>query len=375
MRKNILYISALAIAFAACSENIENTEQEKEPVTFDASTALKSEITPFHEEGDVPATRVNMGGNTFETGDLIRLRIIAPYSNSSEFGEYTDAASYDNWWLLTWAGNNKNWAQIPDTLFDLNCDFKTNSISANWLLTQNTPYVFTATTWTEEIHFVTNDGDTSTGANSTVHISFSNVFKADQRDEKNYKASDVLWAQQFMQTATESAYLSFQHKMSALNISLKGFTGLLSEGDITLTLENMPDIDQQEVVIGNYYAAKIKSKRNYGESTRSACEYDENGKVLGIAVIDETVNKKIIKKAFTDLPQTGAYIAHPNSDGTFCLIVPPYTVPIGTTPTLWLRQGNKRWSAPLTLPENRTFVSGTRYNVKMVAPEPGEGGE
>lgn len=378
MMKNKNYILSLfvALALTACTNNDAEENNEKVKVPFDTSTNITSEIIPFQEEGGA-ATRVNMAGDQFETNDMIRLRIVAPYStNYTEYGESTwGGGTYDNWWLLTWGGDKANWNQLKSTndrVFDLNGDFAKSDATALTYLVQATPYVFTATTWTEEIHYIIKSASSS----GTVITSFSNVFKADQRRPEDYKASNVLWAQQFMQTGTGNVRLSFEHKMAALRIDVSEFASELTGSDeIILTLEGMPDIDQQEVIIGNYYAAAIKSKNNYGESTRSACKKEQNGKVLGIAVIDET-QKKIIQKPFSELPQNGVYTAY--KDGNeFYLIIPPYTLSASAMPRLWLRQGSKRWSAPLMqLADGETsfeFESGKRYKVtmkKLVDPTP-----
>lgn len=367
----------------ACTSDVEDA-QEQQVITIDGS-AFETEIVPFVEDGsNGAATRVNLAGNSFEAGDLIRLRIIAPYAPSSEYGESTWGSSYDDWRLFQWSGNQTNWASIGKGLgFDVDNDFEASGAPSTITMPQATPYVFTATTWTEEIHYILSSAVGTGYESSKVVITFSNVFKADQRTDKNYKASNVLWAQQYMQTGTPHVRLSFEHKMAALLIDISEFASELDKTpnapEVVLTLENMPNIDQQEVAIGNYYVEKMKSKRDYGDYWRCKCSYQDNGKVLGIVVPDET-EKHLIQIPFTGeaVDQTGIYTAHKLDDNTFTLIIPPYTVPDGVIPTLWLRQGEKRWSAPLTLPNHtanpqqtdRTFESGVRYHVKMKAPSP-----
>ena len=178
-----------------------------------------------------------------------------------------------------------------------------------------------------------------------------------------------------------------------------GILDVWDAGINTEVLENMPDIDQQEIIIGNYYAARLKAHTQaYCEWQRSACSYEENGQVLGIVSINQKLSR-IERKALTpqadnasyDLPkfdgttptnikligveQTGTYTAYKDSKTSdektiisFLLIIPPYTVPDDVTPTLWLRQGKNRWSAPLPLPNDRTFESGKRYNIQMNKP-------
>lgn len=364
-----------------CASDIEDT-QDQQIITIDGS-AFETEIVPFVDVDEagapLPQTRVNIAGNSFESGDLMRLRVIAPYAPSSEYGESTWGSSYDDWRLFLWSGNHANWGGIPKSLgFDIDNDFDATERTFTIIMPQATPYVFTATTWTEEIHYVLSSAVGTGYESSKVVITFSNVFKADQRPDKNYKASNVLWAQQYMQTGSPHVRLSFEHKMAALLIDISEFASeLTGSEEVVLTLENMPDIDQQEVVIGNYYVAKMKNKRAYGDYNRCQCSYADNGKVLGVVVPDEAQGK-LVQIPFTGgaVGQTGIYTAHKLGANTFTLIIPPYTVPNDATPTLWLRQGEKRWSAPLTLPDHtvnpqqtdRTFESGVRYHVKMQAP-------
>ena len=366
--RDTLYILPV-ILLAACNDSMTSVVEEEEAslIEIDGS-AFHSEIVPFAEVGeDGILTRANIEGNSFESRDLIRLRVIAPYVNSTEYGESTWGNSYDDWRLYTWGGAEAQWKQVTanDFQFDVDNDFSPTTAPSTIVMPQATPFVFTATTFTEEVHHVISTNGTAGG---TVILSFSNIFKADQRRIENYKASDVLWAQQFMQTGSDDVRLSFSHKMAALKIDVSKLQ-LSGSEEVVLTLDNMPDIDQQEVTIGNYYAEKMKRKLAYGDYYRTKCEYEDNGRVLGIVVPDEQA-KHLVQVAFTDtkIPQTGLYTAYELNDSTFLLIIPPYTVPADVHPTLWLRQGENRWSAELPLPTDRTFLSGNRYRVKMKIP-------
>lgn len=378
-RKRITYLAfaAALISLSSCDSEKATELTDKIPVTFDASQNMQSDIVPFIEEG-APQTRTNFEGNQFEVGDLIKLRIVAPFTSTTEWGEYTDGNSHDNFWILQWTGEHANWRNVPGLKdssmaaglkygFDLNNDYKATGSSNIWTLSQGTPYVFTASTWTEEIHVVVPTADKPEGITQTW---FNNVFKADQRELSDYKSSDVLWAQQFMQTGPVNVHMSFEHKMSALCIDISEYTSLLNmsstDDEIVVTVENMPDIDQQEIVIGNYYAGAIKSNYRpvYGDYYRTKCTKEENGTVLGISKIKEADKTVEIVKV-DSLSQTATYTAHNGGEGKFYLIIPPYTVPSAVTPTVWLRQGAKRWSAPLTLPVDRKFVASTRYTVKL----------
>lgn len=382
IKHTYLVTSAVALfALGSCHSEHDADIAEKVAFTFDASQNLQSDIVPFSEDG-APQTRANFAGDQFEANDLIKLRIIAPFTSSVEWGEYTDGNSHDNFWILRWTGENLNapgvgatWTNVPADLFnlDLNSDYIKTTSSNVWTLSQNTPYVFTATTWTEEVHV---QMSTPGQPGGSIYTWFNSVFKADQRKMKDYKSSDVLWAQQIMQTGTQNVRLSFEHKMSALCVDISDFADELdlteANDEIILTLEKMPDIDQQEVVIGNYYAGAIKKDYRplYGDYYRTSCSKEQNGTVLGISRIVEA-SSTVEKVAIETLPQTATFTAyHKKGEKLFYLIIPPYTVPSGVKPTLWLRQGAKRWSAELTLPKENTFKPSVRYHVAMMKPAP-----
>lgn len=369
--KKITAVLPLLILLVACTDepSIDSPRLKRD------GSALISSIVSFaevDEQGmDLPSTRVSIDGRKFEPGDLMRLRVIAPYGEN-EYGEDTWGGTYDNWRAYQWSSTNASspartgsWGSVSG--YDMNCDFSPSSSYSDFWMPQATPYIFTATTWTEEIHHIL----PSSSSAGNVILSLSNIFKADQRREKDYKASDVLWAQSFVQTGTEYVTLSFQHKMAALKVDISDFATVLTTGgnapEVVLTLEGMPDIDQQEVTIGNYYVEKMISKKQYGDWYRCKCAKEDNGKVLGIVVVDEEVTKGYKQVPFTDasIGQDATYIAYKNTDSEFLLIIPPYTVPAGITPTLWLRQGDKRWSAPLGI---NHFESGKRYNINFNRP-------
>lgn len=363
--KKYIYI-VLPLLCWSCTADMDE-QQELPLVTMDCDM-FGASIVPFIEDGDGNGndTRVNVAGNSFEPGDLIRIRIIAPYVTSNEYGESTWGGTYDNFRIWQWAANHAAWTSVgSDRGFDFDNDFYPSGASSSIIMPQATPFIFTATTWTEEIHYILSSYGQAGGTSVT---SFSNIFKADQRKSDNYRSSDVLWAQQYMETGTDRVTLSFEHKMAALKIDVSAFASeLTGSEEVILTLENMPDINQQEVTIGNYYAEKMKDKKNYGDYYRTKCEYADNGKVLGIVVPDESAGH-LVQILFTSLSQDGVYTAYKQDASTFLLIIPPYTVPAEVSPTLWLRQGEKRWSAQLSLPDNRTFESGKRYSITMQMP-------
>ena len=160
------------------------------------------------------------------------------------------------------------------------------------------------------------------------------------------------------------ADLSFQHVMVCLKISISG--GDLSESAV-VTLEGMPDIDQCEVVVGDYYAAKSKVNSDYGYKQKCSCTKENNGKVLGVAVIDDEHKKAVVYPmqgnpnpySLTAIANDGVYTAH--RDGSFYyLIVPPCE--LSASPVFWIRDGAKRYKYTL---QRTTFEQGKLYPVNI----------
>lgn len=184
---------------------------------------------------------------------------------------------------------------------------------------------------------------------------YSNVFHADQSREVDYKASDLMWAQTIMQTGSYRVHLNFKHVMAALQITVNGDI----TGNAVLTVENMLDIDQCEVIVGDYYAAKSKvNSNNYGYLKKHSCKVGENGKALGVAVISDT-DKNASRKAFKDIAQTATYTAFIKTAKVYRLIIPPYAV---SNAVVWLRDGEKRYNMPLSL---TTVEAGKLYTITM----------
>ncbi len=298
------------------------------------------------------STRVNDTGTAFEKDDLIRIKVICPYVTSTEYGETTWSNSYDGFWLQSWSG--VAWTSVESSRgFDVDGDYQASTAPSllNQYLVQQTPYVFTASTWTEEKSFVTTD-------NGSHVLQYSNVFHADQSHVENYKASDVLWAQTIMQTGTDEVHLTFQHVMSALNITIDNSISLSDSAVVTLV--GMPDIDQAEIIVGDKYAtdSKVNSTCGY-KSTNSTSSDDENGKVLGIGVIN---GSSASCKAFKDIDQTATYKAYKGS-GVYKFILPPCS--LTNEAVIWVRDGSSRWSVPLSQKE---FAQGTMYNITLNPP-------
>lgn len=362
MKKLHIYIYALmAMLLAACSsDNEEQTVAVRQPLT------ITSSIAGF--EGD-SQTRSNVTGTDFATGDLMRLKVICPFVKDYQIGESTWGNTYDSFWLLRW--NGSTWQTVTSAEhFDITGSYSYSG-SSNILdqyLSQATPYVFTAITWTEERLFRTKD--------NTLVGQYCNVFHHDQSREKNYIASDLLWAQQFSQTGPQNIHLTFNHVLSCLVITIDD-TDLTKEisPNAILTLEGMPDIDQQEIVVGDYYAEASYTNPKYGYREKASCSYENNGKVLGIASIDETKEHAVVHPFSggiatigglgttyqgSVIPNTGIYTCHNVGGKTYRLIVPPCV--LTNNATFWLRDGERRYKMAL---ERTEFVQGHLYNVTM----------
>lgn len=362
----------------ACTSD-NKVEQEKQGHEF----MLTSEVVPF--EGETAVSRSNLEGTGFEDGDWIRLKIICPFVKDAEYGESTWGNSYDAFFLLKRSGGS--WTYLTS---DDHCDI-TGSYSysgspqvGSFYEAQQTPYVYMASTWSEEKNF-------KTASNEHV-LQYCHVFHADQRKIKNYKASDLLWAQQYMQTGAWNVHLSFEHKMACITFALDDHkltkanpsydpedaesrptiaAPLTSEA--MLTLEGMPDIDQQEIVVGDYYADASKINSGYGYRQKSSCSYANNGKVLGISVNDDTAKRAKVAPmtgnpvpggAYTSLasavPNTGTYTAYKIDNTHYRMIVPPCT--LTAEAYIWVRDGERRYKMKLV---NKKFSEGVLYPVKV----------
>lgn len=373
--KNIhyyIYIVA-AILFTACSaDDEEMVNGEQKPFT------ITSSIAGFDGEA---MSRTNVAGDAFADGDLVRLKVICPFTKDTQNGESTWGDTYDAFWLLRW--NGSAWQTMTSSEhFDVTGSY-TYSGSTNifsYYMSQATPYVFTAISWTEERLFRTKD--------NTLVGQYCNVFHHDQSREKNYLASDLLWAQQFSQTGPQNIHLTFNHMLSCLVITLNddALANKISANAV-LTLEGMPDIDQQEIVVGDYYAEASKVNSSYGYRQKASCSYENNAKVLGIATIDETSTvKHAVVHPFSggiatiggldasyqgaEVPNTGTYICRNVGNKTYRLIVPPCV--LTETATFWLRDDNRRYK--MTLDRNE-FVQGHLYNVTMTLSDTSNPGE
>lgn len=357
---------ALLQSLLACSDDVTPFAESN---ATKGIVTITSDVEPF--DGEV-MSRVNVDGNNFIDGDFIRMKIICPFVSSTERGETTDGNSYDAFYYLKRSGSN--WVRVTSgDGYDISGTYSPSNSPdiSSYYEAQQTPYVYVATTWSEERRFV---------ANGSLYDHLTPVFHADQTKEKHYRASDVLWAQTFMQTGAWNIHLGFQHKMACLDITINdeglvdanGNAAPISDNAV-LTLEGMPDIDQAEIVIGDYYADASKINSGYGYRQKSSCSYENNGKVLGIAVNDETAKRaKVAPMTGNPVPggeisstvatvlNTGTYTAYKQGMKHYRLIVPPCV--LSENATFWLRDGSRRFKVTLA---NMTFEEGKLYPVKL----------
>lgn len=362
---------------ASCQdEDFEVMSGSKQELTFE------TEVSPFAGETLTrTAVDARLQGTGFEDNDWIRLKIICPFVTSTEYGETTYSNSYDGFYLM----KRVNGAWTPLEAGDM-CDISgTYSYSdspnpSNYYQAQQTPYVFMASTWSEEKSFRAPSGEV---------IQYCHVFHADQTKEKSFKASDLLWAQQYMQTGSWNVKLTFKHVMACIEFTIND-DEKVSDNAI-LTLDGMPDIDQQEVVVGDYYALKSKINSRFGYREKNSCDYEFNGKVIGIGVnkydakstLDNDVNSRNGRAyafpmsgnpihactnttfgkeySLSDIiPNTGIYKALRTGPKVYRLIVPPCSLEVA--PKIWVREGDHRYAIEWN---QKTFEAGKLYQINV----------
>ena len=364
------YLFAIsAILLASCSSEVFEDDTLKDV----RQVSITSDIEPFVGED---LTRVNVEGNNFLDGDFIRLKIICPFVSSTERGESTDGNSYDAFYYLK--RNGSSWTRVVSSDgFDISGTYSNSNSPdiSSYYEAQQTPYVYVAMTWSEERKFI---APASASNPRSLYDHLTPVFHADQTKEKYYRASDVLWAQTFMQTGAWNIHLGFQHKMACLDITVDdenlGEEEKIGENAV-LTLVGMPDIDQAEIVVGDYYADASKVNSGYGYQQKSSCSYKNNGKVLGIAVNDESAYRAKVARMSGNpenpggansslmtscVDNTGIYTAYKQGLKHYRLIVPPCT--LSENAVFWLRDGSRRFSVKL---DRLMFEEGKLYPVTL----------
>ena len=353
----IFLLGANVLWLCGCSQSDDVVVTATETVRFDVS------LEPFEGE---PKTRTSENGLAFEDGDQFRMKIICPHTSTHQSGELWSSGYY----TFT-IGNETGFSTTIES--------------------QATTYVYTAQNTTGTRIFVVRD---------YRYTRPSNFFCADQSKLEHFKQSDVVWAQAIRQTGAREVYLKFKHKVARLDITIddsnlkktteEGETAFPLSDNAILTLEGMPDIDGAEIVVGDYYADESYENENYSYRQKASCSYENNGKVLGIEVIDEKTDKRskiarmtgnptepggAYSSVYGIVPNTGIYTCYkPSVSKHYMLYVPPCH--LSANAVFWMRDGERRYSAKL---EQTTFEEGVCYKVKVVlgtpsVPEGSEGG-
>ena len=340
-----------AALLAAC------TQDDDEAPTVGTGVTLRVSLSPFDGE---KVTRTSVDGLSFEEGDRFRMKIICPHTSDQQVGESSGSGFYE----LTMSSFNQDGVYIGSS-----------SVEA-----QATTYVYTAQNTTARRIFVVND---------YRYNRPSNFFCADQSKEEHFKQSDVIWAQAVRQTGAKEVHLMFSHKVARLDITIDD-SGLTQDVDgvptsyplsdkTHLTLEGMPDIDGAELVVGDYYADQCYENESFNYREKASCSYENNGRVLGIEVLEETLTEETPKrrssiapitgcptpggdnsKVLTPVPNTATYTAYNDRHLHFLLYVPPCV--LNAPAVFWIRDGERRYSAPLSV---TTFEEGKLYPVTV----------
>ncbi len=364
---HLLYLTT-ALLLAACSSDDAQTEEQAQ--TKRAPLVITSSINPFQGD-EAPTTRANLEGTAFETGDWIKLKIICPYVPSTLVGETTWGNSADAFWLLKWSGSN--WVRLENSdCIDISSRYQYgyNNVFGEFEA-QQTPYIYTASTWNENVLFL---APNKAGGSLTRYSQYSHIFEADQSSATNHKKSDLLWAQSYMQTGSWNVHLSFNHVMACLKFTLSP-TNFSFTNTPVVTVEGMPDIDQKEIVVGDYYAAASKVNTKYGYQEKCTCKYENNGKVIGVDSISDEAARALVcpltgsptddNVTGTTILNTGVYKAYYDSlTKAYYLIVPPCR--LEDEAKVWIRDGAKRFTYTLT---RKTFEQGKLYPVTITLTE------
>lgn len=345
----------------SCADDIEDSATPEETLKFYFN------LQPF--EGEV-ATRTSFEGLGFESTDRFRMEIICPHTTYHQYGEPW-STSYHNINLSSASKVGDSWV--------------TNSTVGAYEV-QATTYIYTAQNTIADRIFVVND---------YRYTRPSNFFYADQSKLDQFKKSDVVWAQAIRQTGSREVHLNFEHKVAKLDITIddENISNKITANSV-LTLEGMPDIDGAEIVVGDYYADDSYQDESYSYRQKASCNYGNNGKVLGIEVIDDDAKRSKIwpmtgnpsdpggtnSSVFnpnktgpdTPVPNTGTYTAYhdPANAKHFLLYVPVCNLDPENTgennAMFWIREGSSRYSAKLDL---TNFEAGHCYSFKLTLGE------
>ncbi|MCI5756786.1 MAG: fimbrillin family protein [Bacteroidales bacterium] len=357
---SLLYslLFASAAGMAGCADD------DAEGLPSDDGVTVKISLTPFEGEH---AMRTTTDGLNLEVGDKFRMKIICPHTGAHQSGELWSSGFYE--------------FTIDKFTVDNSREIYISGGQA--IESQATTYVYTAQNTTARRIFVVND---------YRYNRPSNFFCADQSKEEHFKQSDVIWAQAIRQTGAKEVHLMFTHKVARLDITIddKALTqtvdGVPQPYPLTdatlLTLEGMPDIDGAELVIGDYYADRGYENDSYSYREKASCRYENNGRVLGIEVLEETPKRRSSIATLTGGPanpggansrvvgtvsNTATYTAYADPDQRlhYLLYVPPCV--LAQKAVFWLRDGERRYSAPLNV---TTFEEGRSYPIKVTLADP-----
>lgn len=349
---SLLYslLFASAAGMAGCADD------DAELLPSDDGVTVKISLTPFEGEH---AMRTTTDGLNLEVGDKFRMKIICPHTGAHQSGELWSSGFYE--------------FTIDKFTVDNSREIYISGGQA--IESQATTYVYTAQNTTARRIFVVND---------YRYNRPSNFFCADQSKLEHFKQSDVIWAQAIRQTGAKEVHLMFSHKVARLDITIDD-SGLTQDVDgvptpyplsprTHLTLEGMPDIDGAELVVGDYYADQCYENESYSYREKASCSYENNGRVLGIEVLEETPTRRSsiapitgcptpggdYSKVLTAVPNTATYTAYNDRRLHYLLYVPPCV--LTKKAEFWIRDGERRYSAPLGV---TTFEEGKLYPVTV----------
>ena len=199
----------------------------------------------------------------------------------------------------------------------------------------------------------------------------------------------MVWAQAIRQTGAREVHLRFSHKVAKLDITLRDDSLTRTEGesvvahplsdDALLTLEGMPDIDGAEIVVGDYYADECYENENFSYRQKASCSYENNGRVLGIEVLDEAYTRSSIARmtgnptapggkysqVYGEVANNATYTAYRVGPKHYLLYVPPCV--LTQKAVFWVRDGERRYSAKLSTTQ---FEEGKCYPVEVKLKNP-----
>lgn len=332
-------------------------EAVDETSSLNGDVMLRLSLDDF--EGDA-ATRTTKEGTAFEGTETFRMQIICPHSSHHENGEPW-TTSYHTIELPKATKSGTSWVYGTVSSYEA----------------QATTYIYSAQNTIGNRIFVIGDDR---------YVRPSNFFYADQSKLEQLKKSDVVWAQAIRHTGAREVHLNFKHKVAKLDITIDDSKiATKFTNDAILTIEGMPDIDGAEIVVGDYYADDSYQDESFSYRQKASCSYENNGKVLGIEVIDDDAKRSKVWPmsgnpsdpggtnslvfGSTPVPNNGVYTAYhdPENAKRFILYVPACDLDPNTeggkNAVFWLREGTARYSVVL---DRTKFEEGVCYKIALV---------